>query len=147
MLSDVEDRMPGKSYTVKTLRRLLDEWEGSADLLFLVGMDAFLEIDTWWNYRELFQLASIVILRRPGHDEHRVTEFLHRKISAQYVWDPDLSCYSAPDLLPVYLLQNSILQVSATSIRRLISRGRSVRYLVVSEVLGYIEEKKLYRTS
>jgi nicotinate-nucleotide adenylyltransferase len=147
MLSDVEDRMPGKSYTVKTLRRFIDEWEGSAELLFLVGMDAFLEMDTWWNYRELFQLASIVILRRPGHDESRVGEFLHRKISARYVWGTGRGCYSDPEFLPVYLLRNSVLQVSATSIRRLISQGRSVRYLVIPEVLRYIVEKNLYRTN
>lgn len=145
ILSDIERRMPGKSYTVKTLRRLLDDCKGRAELFFLVGMDAFLEMDTWWNYLELFHLASIVILRRPGHDESRVGQFLHRKVSARYLWDPDRHLYCDPELLPIYVLQNSVLQISATGIRRLASQGRSVRYLVVPEVLGYIMENKLYQ--
>jgi nicotinate-nucleotide adenylyltransferase len=138
--------MPGKSYTVKTLRRFIDEWEGRAELFFLVGMDAFLEMDTWWNYHELFKLASIVILRRPGHADTKVGEFLHQKVSNQYVWDSDNGRYNDPELLPVYLLHNSVLQVSATSVRHLVSQGRSARYLVTPEVLGYIMENNLYRT-
>ena len=65
-LSDLESRLPGKSYSVNSLKKLSEEYGGKAELFFLVGLDAFVEVDTWWRFRELFELARMVVLRRPG---------------------------------------------------------------------------------
>lgn len=144
-LSDIERKLPGKSYTSITLRKLREDAEREIDLFFLVGLDAFLEIDTWWHYKDLFQLANMVVVRRPGYSEEQVGEFLCRRVSSRYRMGSDISCFMHPDLLTVYYLNNTRLGISSTQIRRLIAERRSIRYLVPPDVIRYIEEKKLYR--
>ncbi len=143
-LSDLERRLPGKSYTVITLRTLHEELAEGTELYFLVGLDAFMELDTWWHHEELFRLARLAVLRRPGFDEAQVGSFLTTKVSPLYMADKAADRYVHPELLPVYHLQNTHLGVSSTGIRQLASTGRSIRYLVVDEVMSYITEKKLY---
>jgi nicotinate-nucleotide adenylyltransferase len=62
-LSDLEQRMPGKSYTAHSLEQLRKE-NPDARIFFLVGCDAFFDMDSWYNYREIFRLADIVVLCR-----------------------------------------------------------------------------------
>src|SRR4051794_14455464 len=55
----------GKSYTVDTLAALRDDMPGRP-LLLLVGADAFLGLPKWHRWMELFKLAHIVVVPRPG---------------------------------------------------------------------------------
>jgi nicotinate-nucleotide adenylyltransferase len=143
-LSDMERRIPGKSYTVNSLRRLREESQ-DVELFFLVGLDAFLEMDTWFQYEELFRLASIVVLRRPGSGEGDVGEFLVRKVSESYHGVSGTGVFSHPELFPVYYLPNTQLDISSTGIRELAAAGRSIRYMVPGRVLNYIGEECLYK--
>jgi nicotinate-nucleotide adenylyltransferase len=145
-VSDIESRMPGKSYTVHTLDRLLKENLG-AELFFLVGGDAFFEIDTWYQFREIFRLAAIVVLRRPGcgEGEEEILEFVKGRISASYRIVPESREIRHPTLPSVFNLRNTRMDISSTRIRELVVRGQSVRYLVPDDVLGYIVENDLYR--
>jgi len=142
-LSDLERRLPGKSYTVNSLRKLNEEFPG-AKLFFLVGMDAFLEINTWFLFSELFRLAEIVVLRRPGHGEGDVEDFLARKVSGDYVRDPSSGVFTHPEMCPVHYLRNTLLDISSTGIRKLVALGRSIRYLVPREVMNYIDGLGFY---
>lgn len=144
--SDLENRLPGKSYTVITLRRLHEERGEDAEFFFFVGLDAFLELNTWWHFQELFRLAHIVVLRRPGYVLDDVGDFLHRKVSPLFIDEPDSRLFRHPELLTVHYLRNSCLAISSTDIRRLVARGRSIRYLVLPEIMRYIHENELYRT-
>ena len=56
---------PGRSYTVPTLEELRSE-EPSRPLALIVGADAFLGLPTWHRWRELFALAHVVVVGRPG---------------------------------------------------------------------------------
>ncbi len=143
--SDLEWRIPGKSYTVLTLQALHREIPDETELFFLVGLDAFLELDTWYHFKELFKLASIVALRRPGYSEHEIAIFLAGRVSPLYTMDADADYFRHPELLPVHYLRNTHLEISSTRIRRLVAEGRSIRYLVQDEVMSYIREKSLYR--
>jgi nicotinate-nucleotide adenylyltransferase len=143
-LSDVEMDMPGKSYTVKTLGKLHEAGSPGLELYFLVGLDAFLELDTWWHYEELFGLAHMVALHRPGYAEAEVADFLADKVSPLYRKDEQVNLYRHPSLLSVHYLKNTRLEISSTFIRQLVARGRSIRYLVPDEVMRYIEREILY---
>ncbi|MFZ2447102.1 MAG: nicotinate-nucleotide adenylyltransferase [Syntrophobacteraceae bacterium] len=142
-LSDLERRLPGKSYTVNSLRKLGEEFPG-AELFFLIGLDAFLEIDTWYKFTELFRLAEIVVLRRPGFDEGHIEDFLSRRVSGGYRRESGSGAFTHPEMRPVHYLRNTRLDISSTRVRELAARGRSVRYLVPREVAGYIYEQKFY---
>ena len=55
----------GKSYTVDTLAELRAEMP-ARPLLLLAGADAFLGFPLWHRWQELFALAHIVVIPRPG---------------------------------------------------------------------------------
>jgi nicotinate-nucleotide adenylyltransferase len=142
-LSDLERRMPGKSYTVHSLQRLRGENPG-AEIFFLVGCDAFLEMDTWYHFKEIFRLADIVVLCRPGYSEDEILEFVSKRVSELYTMVPGSRHIRHPELCSVYSLQNTRMDISSTRIRELAAEGRSVRYLVPDAVLSYIGENELY---
>lgn len=143
-VSDLENRLPGKSYTVITLRKLHEEYQDDTIFYFLLGLDSFLELCTWWHFLELFGLARMVVLRRPGcHDEH-VEAFLKENVSSLYYWDDSSGIFRHPSLLPVHCLANTRLGISSSQIRTLLTEGRSIRYLVPDKVMHYIYDEILY---
>ncbi len=146
-LSTVEHEISGRSYTVATLRRLHARASRCVDYYFLVGMDSFLELDTWWRYKELFQLARIVVLGRPGYPGGDILKALRRMISPLYEAGQDGATFFHPHLLPVHALRSPLLEISSTGIRQLLASGRSIRYLVPQSVLSYIGAHALYRPS
>ncbi len=143
-LSDLEQRMPGKSYTVHSLRQLRNENPG-AELFFLVGCDAFFEMDTWYEFKEIFRLAGIVVLCRPECCENEMLEFVSKRVSQLYRIVHENREIRHPVLCSVYGLQNTRIDISSTRIRELAAEGRSVRYLVPNSVWSYIGENGLYR--
>ena len=143
--SDVEMQLPGKSYTVVTLQKLSELYAGTTQLFFIAGLDAFLEMDTWWHFHELFALARMVILRRPGYNESDMSGFLSERVSSLYSYVAGEACYRHPHLLPVHYLNNTWLDISSTLIRQLVKEGKSIRYLVLPEVMDYIHTNELYR--
>src|SRR5262245_59574247 len=54
-----------RRYTVETLESMKQTYPG-AEFLFIVGTDMYQEIETWKNFRRLFELAHLVIVNRPG---------------------------------------------------------------------------------
>ncbi len=143
-ISDLERRMPGKSFTVLSLKQLHEEIPG-AELFFLVGGDAFFEIDTWCRFKDIFRLAALVVLCRPECDDEEIFRFVSAKVSDAYKIIPENREIRHPALLPVYNLRNTRLDISSTRIRELAAQGLSMRYLVPDNVLSYIVENELYR--
>ncbi|MCE5332976.1 MAG: nicotinate-nucleotide adenylyltransferase [Desulfobacteraceae bacterium] len=140
--SDLERHMAGKSFTVNSLRKLHEDFPGS-DLFFLVGLDAFLEMATWFRFIDLFRLASIVVLNRLGYGTEDVLAFLVRHLAENFVQSGE-AVFTHPDFRPVYYLPSTRLDISSTHIRKLVAEGRSARYLVPEPVLSYIHANCLY---
>lgn len=119
------------SYTVDTLAAIKAE-APHARLHLLLGDDAANRLHTWHRWRELFDLAHIVVVQRPHPADVPATElaeFLHdRKVASVEA----LSRQSAGLWLPVSLPP---LAISATRIRALLQAGRSVRGLVPEAVI------------
>ena len=61
-----ELRRAGPSYTVDTLRELRDEFGPHAPIVWMVGGDSVFELDTWNRWRQLFELAHLLAIDRPG---------------------------------------------------------------------------------
>jgi len=143
--SDLELHLSGKSYTVRSLTELRRHCRGDSDIFFLLGLDSFREIHTWWRYRELFRLSQLVVMRRPSYRDEDLERLLHERVSEQYRWDVAKSRLVHPTLLPVHYLKMTRIDVSSTQIRKLVAQGKSIRYLVPSEVISYISDNHLYR--
>ena len=143
--SDLEHHLSGKSYTVRSLIALHERFQGDGEIYFLLGLDSFLEIHTWWRYRELFRLAQLVIMRRPSYSDEDLERLLHERVSEHYRWEAAQSAFVHPTLLPVHYLKMTRIDVSSTQIRRLVAHGKSIRYLVPGEAISYILDNRLYR--
>ena len=140
--AEVEAAEP--SYTVTTLTRLRRELGPVQPLVLLMGADAFAGLAGWHRWQEIFALAHLAVLHRPGYllraetlPEPLAREFLQRQGSApaELAWGP------AGCILPLPMTQ---LDISATHIRSLLARGASPRYLLPDAVLDYIRRHQLY---
>ena len=62
-VSNVEANAPETSYTVDTVRKLRETVKG--ELWFIIGLDAFLEIEGWRSAKTLLTLTNFLVLSRP----------------------------------------------------------------------------------
>jgi nicotinate-nucleotide adenylyltransferase len=142
-VDDREVKREGFSYMVDTLSEIHRE-EPKACLLLMIGQDAANTLDSWHEWRRLFELAHLVIMRRPNSKHHYSTS-LHEELKPRLIDQAaDLRKDSAGLVLPVELTQ---LAISSTDIRRRIGLGLSPRYLLPDPVIGYIRKHILYRKS
>ena len=65
--SPVEVNRPGKSYSIDTLQILSEEMGDDTEMVFITGLDSFLEIETWKDYEELLAICHMIVVSRPGH--------------------------------------------------------------------------------
>lgn len=143
-VSDLEGRRPGKSYTIQTLRILREQLGEKTELYYILGLDAILEIETWKDYRDLFTLAHFVVLDRPHYDRNRLGAVLKSEVHQDFRELPDGRGFQHPSGNLVLFQETTLMDISATQIRRLVRAGRSVRYLLPEAVRRYILQKKLY---
>ena len=143
-VSDIEGRRPGRSYSIETLRQIRGEVGPGCELYFILGLDAILEIPTWKDYAELFNLCHFVVLDRPGYERRRLEEVLTREVHPGFLPLQDEAGFRHPSGYQVIFLGTTLLDISATGIRRLVRQGRSIRYLLPEAVRGYIINHKLY---
>ena len=77
--SPVEAPAPGRpSYSILTVRRFRRELGPGAELYFLIGADAFLDIRSWQQWRALLDAAHFLVISRPGFDLAQVETVLPR---------------------------------------------------------------------
>ncbi len=137
---DREVRRGGFSYMVDTLEEIRAE-QPDAALLLMIGQDAANSLDSWHRWRSLFELAHLVIMRRP-ESVHHYGEGLRDEMQQRLISDPaDLAGQDCGLVLPLEVTQ---LAISSTGIRELIQSGRSPRFLLPADVLDYIRRHGLY---
>jgi nicotinate-nucleotide adenylyltransferase len=140
VVDDREVRRSGLSYSVDTLGELRSEFPDRS-ICLLLGMDAFLGLPNWHRWRDLFDLAHIVVAHRPGWKAPTMgplgelmvdrgtgsVQELHRARSGR-----------------VYIQQVTQLEISSTELRQIIDAGRDPRYLVPDAVREIIRETRCY---
>jgi nicotinate-nucleotide adenylyltransferase len=142
--SDAEIKRRGKSYSIQTVRYFHRAFPKGVELFFILGLDAFLEISTWREYRQLFELCHFIVLDRQGVSRRRLPEFLLREISPEFVPFPREHRFHHPAGYSVHWAPITRLDISSTTIRGLRRQEKSVAYLVPGAVEEYILKKRLY---
>jgi nicotinate-nucleotide adenylyltransferase len=147
VVDDRELRRDGKSYTVDTLAGLRRDYP-DRPLLLLLGADAFRGLPSWHRWRELFDLAHLVVVERPGVDlEAALPAPLPAILRERVVAEPAILFWRPAGAI----LRQPIapLDVSATAIREHIAGGAGGaemnRGLLPPAVLAYIDLHHLYR--
>src|SRR5208282_952247 len=144
-VSDIEGRRPGKSYSIETLRLLREQFGPDWELYFILGLDAMLEIPSWKDYGQIFNLCHFVVLDRPGYDRARLEEILTREVQPQFQPLAGDRGFRHPSGHQVLWQETTLMDISATGIRRLARQGLSIRYLLPEPVRSYIINNRLYR--
>jgi len=127
-VSSLEVDREGPSYAYETLEALAEE-RADRKLVFVMGADAAVGLDTWREPQRVVELASIAVARRAGVADSDVTATLR-----------GLGCEERATMLEM-----PQFGVSSSAVRERARQGRPLRYLVPAAVAEYVEEKGLYR--
>jgi len=142
--SDVEVFREGPSYTVDTVRYFQTRFP-DAILYFVLGSDSFSQLRSWEKWKELVEVAHLVVL----HRDHMWGEELKAQVPEELYGRMRLVSpfekVSDPRERTIYLLNHEPFPISGTSIRERESRGIPIRELVPHEVYSYIQKYGLYR--
>lgn len=122
-VSDLEVRRGGVSYTIDTVRALLESYPG-ASLTVLIGMDNLVDFGSWRDPSGILDLASVAVMTRPGYVPGGAGE----------AYLPHMTLCEVPHI-----------GIAAQDIRHRVATGKSIRYLVPAPVEAFIHDKGLYR--
>jgi len=139
-VDDREMHKSGPSYSVETLAELRAEFP-ARPLCLIVGMDAFLGLPKWHQWRELLSLAHLVVAHRPGWRAPTMGPLGEMLV--------DRGTGSVSDLHEgvagrIYIHAVTQLEISSTDVRALIHAGRDPRYLMPDDVRRIIRESGCY---
>ena len=140
---DLEGRRRGHSYSIETLREFHRLFGSDLDLFFILGMDAFLEIETWKEYRNLFDYAHFVVINRPGTPDGALDAFL-ASLGVGFSGHKGGNGFVAPSGNLVIYKKATLMDISSTGIRERVAQGKSIRFLVPESVRAYLLTKGFY---
>lgn len=126
-VSTVEVERDGLSYTCETLEMLAKE-RGEAELVFVMGADAAVGLESWREPALVIERARLAIARRAGISEAEVAAVL-RSLGAR-----DRAT----------MLEMPQFGVSSSAVRERAAAGRPLRYLIPEPVVRFIEERGVY---
>jgi nicotinate-nucleotide adenylyltransferase len=140
LADDREVRRDGPSYTVDTLSSLRAEFPDRSICLTL-GMDAFIGITRWDRWREILQLAHIVVAHRPGWQAPMVGVLAELLRECGTGRSRDLHDYRAGR---IYIQAVTQLEISSTAIREMMRDGRNPKFLTPDAVIDRMRETDCY---
>lgn len=131
IISDIEIKREGKSYTADTLRAFREQ--GYDDLYFLCGTDMLLSLDRWYNPKYIFESTAIVCVRRENEKEN--DKLIKEKIEL----------YKQKYNARVILLKADAIEISSSEVREAIKSGENISTYITDEISDYIEKNFLYK--
>lgn len=149
VISNIELRRSGTSYSIDTVRQLRHEYGPESELFFLIGLDAFLDFPTWHEPETLLTLCSFVVISRPGLSFQALSTLpLLPPLSQQALLDLDRGVSSR---LTVPMGTHSLIclrlppsDVSASGIRSKFKQGLPTANLLPPQVESYILQHHIY---
>lgn len=142
-VSEVELQRQASSYSFETIDYFNNACNRSSELFFIMGLDAFKEIQTWKRYPDFFSACNFIIMSRPGVMTGDPGSIIPRNIAADFFFNDSQRCYVHTSGFKIFFCQISLLDISSTDIRRRYSAGQSIKYLVPESVESYIAEHGL----
>jgi len=139
IINTSEVERPGLSYSIDTILAAQSR-APSNRFTFLLGGDAFAEIESWKRFDEIFAQCDVCVLSRPG------STIARPPIAIEHAF-----CYDSDRRVYVHVSGNALrfasitpLMISASDIRQRCAEGRSIRFLVTRAVEEYAWEHGVY---
>jgi len=147
-VSDIELKRSGPSYTVDTINHFKKTLPADALLYLILGIDAFLEIDTWMSYKELFKMLPFIVMSRPEKSNivtsEQLESYIYHNVSENYAFQKQENRFVDNRYQPIYVFNVAPYKISSTDIREKIRKNEPVGELVPGKVENYIRDKGLY---
>lgn len=141
--SDVELSGEVPSYTATTLARFHAAGAAPAELYFVIGADAFADIEMWHNFPAILDQAHFAVVSRPGLPATSLPERLPALAPRMRRQPPSLTDTAIST--HIILVDRETPDISSTTVRQRCAENGSIDDLVVPAVARYIERHGLYR--
>jgi nicotinate-nucleotide adenylyltransferase len=119
-VSNIEFQLPKPSYTATTLVYLKEKYPNE-EFFIIIGSDSFQNLSKWKNYETIVKNYQLIIYKRPGFE-------INNSIGAQ-----------------IQLMDAPLLEISATYIRELVKKKKSIKYLVPANIEEEIQNHRFYQ--
>jgi nicotinate-nucleotide adenylyltransferase len=141
---EIDER--GTSYSIVTLNKIKEKFP-LTEIYFLLGIDAFLEIETWKDYEDVLEQCSFIVMSRPGFRLDEAKEIIADKYSQRMVEisEPFVGKDDQSPNHKIYLLSINTLDISSSEVRERIGKNQSITELVPENVENYIKKRHLYQ--
>jgi len=150
-VSDIELRLPRPSYSIKTIEHISEtRADKNLKMFFIMGMDSFMELDTWHASDRLITFCDIITAFRPGAPCGSLTK--HKYVREVNVVTLDrlvsgelkIGSIELVSGRKLWLVSTPPMDVSSTDIRARVKARKSVKYLLPEQVESYIMKHRLY---
>src|SRR3954468_6742585 len=124
-VDELEIKRPPPSYTIDTIREL--KKRGAKEVHWLIGADMLMYLPKWKDPPALLKETKFVVMARPG---------------------TTIDCSALPEeyqKLKAAVVEAPLIDISATDIRNRLKSGKSIEFMVASDVREYLRRRKLYR--
>ena len=138
MVDSREYLREGPSYAIQTVQEVLSE-EEIARVVMIVGSDSFVDIHSWYKWKELINLVDFVIMKRPDMPLSKNKKA--KDLVSVRRFKKDLFENSK---LNIFEIEVTPFKISSSSIREKITEGKKIDHLVNTLVEEYIKEHGLY---
>jgi len=138
----------GISYTIDTVQSIRSEVTKEQTLCLIIGIDAFIKLDQWHQWKDIFNLCHIVVTHRPGWDietlleSNQVSIELGNMILNHRVEDK-VELQNSP-YGKIMFQSVTQLDISSTRIRTLLGSNNSIRFLLPDDVITVIKNQNIY---
>lgn len=126
----LEKDLPAPSYTAKTLGEL-HRRHPKDDFFLLMGSDGLPDLPGWHEPRQVIEQAGLIVVPRPG----------------VMLWTADRLATALQvnaEIVRLQFVACPLIEISSRELRRAITDGMSIRYMVPRAVEEYIRDRKLY---
>ena len=120
-VSDYEIKKGGRSFSINTVRHFRKVYAKKAKLYFIIGGDSLGQLPTWKQIDDLLKLVTFIAVNRPGYQRN------HKAIK--------------------HISVESELNIASSDLRKRITQGKTIKYLVPDKVIRYINQHKIYIAS
>jgi nicotinate-nucleotide adenylyltransferase len=139
--ADLELRHDAPSFTSRTLGLFHERGCVSSELFFVIGADAFADIETWRDYPRILDAAHFAVVSRPGFSVAELPRRLPRLVDRMVHPPIDEVTQLDPSII---LIEAQTTDVSSTAIRQRLATGQPIDGLVPPLVAQHLEHHGLY---
>lgn len=132
---------PPPSYTIDTLHEIRAELGPSSPLVFILGLDSFLDLPHWKDWQTLTAYAHLLVVSRPGSHQEFSPE-LARWLEKHRISGPE-SLESSP-AGGVLLVETAPHAIASRDIRAAVQAGQPSPDWLAPAVRDYINTHRLY---